>query len=88
MTSYARPTWSDHAKREIDIIAELPDGRVSAFEIKAAWDIDQQDVRHLMYLRDLLGDRFVNGIVPHLGQHPQPLGDRLTSLPISALWAT
>jgi uncharacterized protein len=79
--------FRDHAKREVDIIAELPDGRVSAFEIKAARDIDQQDVRHLAYLRDLLGDRFVNGIVLHLGQRPQSLGDRLTSLPISALWA-
>jgi uncharacterized protein len=41
----------------------------------------------LRYLRDRLGERFVNGVVLHIGDRPLPFGDRLTALPISALWS-
>jgi hypothetical protein len=45
------------------------------------------DARHLAWLRDELGDRFVAGAVFHTGPHAFPLGDRITALPISAIWA-
>jgi len=45
------------------------------------------DARHLAWLRDELGDRFVAGAVFHAGPHAFPLGDRITALPISAIWA-
>jgi len=38
-------------------------------------------------LRDELGDRFVAGAVFHAGAHAFPLGERITALPISAIWA-
>jgi uncharacterized protein len=79
--------FRDREQREVDIVAEAPDGRVVAIEVKAAVDVDDHDTRWLRYLRDKLGDRFVNGVVLHLGERPQPLGDRLTALPLSTLWA-
>jgi uncharacterized protein len=78
--------FRDREQREVDVIAEARDGRVVAIEVKAAIDVDDHDTRWLRYLRDQLGDRFINGVVLHLGTRHQPLGDRLTALPLSTLW--
>ncbi len=89
-------TWSNTSARlfhyretsgaEIDLIVEARGGAIVAVEVKAARDVDESDFRHLAALRDRLGDRFVNGLVIHLGEHPTSFGDRLTALPVSALW--
>jgi uncharacterized protein len=78
--------FRDREQREVDIIAEARDGRVVGIEVKAAVDVDEHDTKWLRYLRDKLGERFVNGVVLHLGDRPQPLGDRITALPLSTLW--
>jgi hypothetical protein len=44
-------------------------------------------VRNPVSLRDRLGTRFVIGVVLHSGREGTRLGDRIISLPISALWA-
>lgn len=78
--------FRDSEQREVDLILESPDGRVIAIEVKTAIDVDNSDFRWLAYLRDRLGERFVHGIVVHIGDRPLPFGDRLTALPISTLW--
>jgi hypothetical protein len=40
----------------------------------------------LTTLRDALGDQFVHGFVLYTGKRSLAFGDRLTALPISALW--
>ena len=79
--------FRDREQREVDLILESGDGRVVAVEMKAARDVDEIDFRWLAYLRDRLGDLFINGIVIHLGERPLPFGDRLTALPVSAVWS-
>jgi uncharacterized protein len=79
--------FRDRDKREVDLILEARDGRIVAVEMKCARDVDESDFRWLAYLRDRLGDRFVNGIVVHLGERPAAFGDRLTALPVSAVWS-
>jgi uncharacterized protein len=79
--------FRDREQREVDLIVESGDGRIVAVEMKAARDVDETDFKWLVYLRDRLGDRFVNGIVVHLGERPLPFGDRLTALPVSAIWS-
>jgi hypothetical protein len=78
-------------RREVDIVAELGGERVLGFEIKAGASVTTTDARHLAWLRDELGDRFVAGAVFHTGPHAFPLafplGDRITALPISTIWA-
>ena len=32
------------------------------------------------------GDSFTNGVVLHLGRRPLAFGDRITALPVAALW--
>ena len=56
-------------------------------EVKAARDVDDDDFRHLRWLRDRLGERFTSGVVLHLGERALPAGDRLASVPITALWS-
>lgn len=78
--------WRDRDGREIDLIVERSDGTVAAVEVKAAHTVDDGDLRHLAWLRDRLGERFSVGVLLHLGDRPRRWGDRLVSLPMSALW--
>ena len=74
-------------RREIDIIAELGGGRIIGIEVKSAADIKTQDARHLVWLSQTLGDRFVAGIVLHTGPDTFQLANRIYAAPISSLWA-
>ena len=42
--------------------------------------------RALVYLSELLGDRFLRGIVLYTGDQPVPFGSNLYALPVSMLW--
>lgn len=74
-----------NGRREIDLLVELPDGAVIAFEIKATAAPGPHDARHLEWLRERLGDRFVAGLVVHTGPRTFTLGDRIAAVPIGAL---
>jgi predicted AAA+ superfamily ATPase len=78
---------SQDGRHEVDIVAELGGGRVLGFEVKASATVGPRDARHLAWMRDELGDRFVAGVVFHTGPRAFSLGDRITALPISAIWA-
>lgn len=75
-------------RHEIELLVEYGDGTIFGFEIKAGGAPDTADARHLAWLRDELGDRFLGGAVLHTGPHLFPLGDRIIAAPISAIWAT
>lgn len=72
---------------EVDLLAEYPDGSVFAFEIKSSSAVTAKDGRHLAWLRDELGDRFLGGAVLHTGPRSFTLGDRVLAAPIAALWS-
>jgi hypothetical protein len=76
----------DGGRREIDVLIELSAHRVIAIEIKASGNPGRSSTRHLTWLRDELGDRFVHGLLLHSGQYIQQLDDRITAAPISVLW--
>jgi len=76
----------EQGRREVDLIAELGGGRVIGIEIKASASPRPEDARHLEWLREVLGDRFVTGVVLHTGGRIYPLGTRLRAVPICALW--
>jgi predicted AAA+ superfamily ATPase len=71
---------------EADIIVEYGGGRVFAFEIKASSAPRKDDARHLTWLRDELGDRFIGGAVLHTGPRSFMLDDRVAAAPLSATW--
>ncbi len=77
----------EQGRREVDIVAEIGTGRVVGFEIKARAAPGPGDARHLRWLRDELGDRFLGGVVLHTGPHSYPLAERIVAAPIGTLWA-
>lgn len=74
-------------REEVDIVIEVPGRQVFAFEVKAGGAIGTNDAKHLFWLRDRLGERFVGGAVLHTGPDRYQLGDRVMALPLWALWA-
>ncbi len=78
---------SEQGRVEIDIVAELRGQRIIGIEVKASSAPTSQDARHLAWLRDNLGDRFIAGVVLHTGPATYPLGSQIIAAPISTLWA-
>lgn len=72
---------------EIDFVLEGGDGRVAAIEVKASSSVDTGDFRRFHRMREVLGSRFVRGVVFYTGEHVLPFGDRLEAWPVSILWA-
>lgn len=72
-------------RHEIDLIADFGHAGVVAFEIKATATPKPAMARHLVWLRDRLGDRFLRGVLFHTGVAAIELGDRMVALPISAI---
>jgi predicted AAA+ superfamily ATPase len=77
----------EHGRHEVDLIAELGGGDVLAFDIKADAAPRAEAARHLVWLRDRIGSRFVHGVVFHTGPSVYELEERITAVPICALWA-
>ena len=65
---------------------EPADGRLIALEVKAGRTVCPADAKWLVWLRDLVGDRFELGLVLYGGPLPLRLADRVLALPISHLW--
>jgi uncharacterized protein len=77
----------EQGRFEIDILSELGGGRVVGIEVKANAAPTASDARHLVRLRDRLGDPFLAGILFHTGPRSYRLGEKVTAIPIAALWA-
>jgi predicted AAA+ superfamily ATPase len=75
-----------NGRHEIDVIAELRDGRIIGMEIKASAAPAPSDARHLHWLKDAIGGRFALGIVFHTGPRPIRLDSDILAIPICALW--
>lgn len=82
--------YRDHSgSLEADLVTEAA-GEIVAWEVKASSSVSLADARSLRQIRDRI-DRagsgmFRNGIVLYAGAEVFALGDRLTALPLSALW--
>lgn len=74
-------------RHEVDLLLEIGSRRVIALEIKATASPSLDDARHLIWLREKLGDRFVAGAVLHTGSRLFQLADRILALPIYAIWS-
>ncbi len=88
--SKARPRLyhlrEEHGRHEADVLAEVGGRDLLAFEVKADAAPDRDSGRHLAWLRDRLGDRFLAGVVFHTGPRLFELDERIVAAPIAALW--
>jgi uncharacterized protein len=73
---------------EVDILAERADGAVVAIEVKATSAPTIADAKHLLWLKDRLGEKFVQGIVFHSGPLPFHHPTGISFMPISTLWGS
>jgi uncharacterized protein len=78
---------TEGGRQEVDILAELGGKRVIGIEIKASAAPTRRDARHLVWLRDRLGDRFLAGVVFHTGPDAFQLARGIQAVPIAALWS-
>jgi predicted AAA+ superfamily ATPase len=73
-------------REEVDIVAELPGGRLLGLEIKATASPKAADARHLRWLRAEQPERFAAGVVLHTGPDVITLDDDIFAVPICAFW--
>lgn len=78
--------FRDRNGPEVDLIAELEDGRVLAIEVKAAESARREHFAGLDTLARRLGDRLAAGIVLCTSGTSQRFGERMWSLPVAAIW--
>lgn len=77
----------DGGRHEVDAVIELENADLVAFEIKSASAVSLNDARHLVWMRDQLGQRLRAGVVLHAGPRSYELDSRIAAIPIAALWA-
>jgi predicted AAA+ superfamily ATPase len=72
-------------EREVDLIVERGDGRVLAVEVKLSETVDDADVRHLVWLRDKLGDDLADAVVLTTGRYAYRRADSVAVVPLALL---
>jgi uncharacterized protein len=70
---------------EVDFVVEASDGRVVGIEVKAASSVDARDFRRFERLEQVLGERFIRGVVFYTGSRSVTFGDRLGAWPVGLL---
>ncbi|MFM7144392.1 MAG: ATP-binding protein [Alphaproteobacteria bacterium] len=74
-------------QREVDLIVERADQRVVAIEVKLGAEVKDDDVRHLLWLREQIGDDLLDAIVIHTGPQAYRRRDGIAVVPAALLGA-
>lgn len=74
-------------QREIDLIIERADQRVVAIEVKLGAEVKDGDVRHLLWLREQIGDDLLDAVVIHTGPQAYRRRDGIAVVPAALLGA-
>jgi predicted AAA+ superfamily ATPase len=72
-------------RQEIDLIVERADGAVVAIEVKLARTINDDDVKHLRWLKDKLGDRVLDQVIITTGPAAYRREDGVAVVPLALL---
>jgi predicted AAA+ superfamily ATPase len=73
-------------RREVDLIVERGSDRaVVAFEVKLSASVTDDDVKHLLWLREQLGDQVVDAAVLTTGEHAYRRRDGIAVIPLGLL---
>ena len=79
---HLRTRDGDH---EVDLVAERPDGRIVAFEVKLARTVADEDVRHLLWLRDRIGASLLDSLIITAGPEAYRRPDGIAVVPAALL---
>lgn len=73
------------AAHEIDLIVQRADQRVVAIEVKLSPTVTEVDVRHLVWLRERIGDDLLDAVVVTTGAHAYRRPDGIAVVPAALL---
>ncbi|MCY4356617.1 MAG: DUF4143 domain-containing protein [Gammaproteobacteria bacterium] len=80
--------FRDNRQREVDLVIEKDDGKVTGVEVKASASVSVRDFRGLSALSELTGERFEQGILLYTGHRVLPFrisGRNFLALPLTAV---
>ena len=72
-------------EHEVDLVVERDDQRVLAIEVKLTRTVRDQDVRHLLWLRDQIGDDLLDSVVVTTGGEAYRRKDGVAVVPAALL---
>jgi len=72
---------TEGGRHEVDLVVVRPDGRVLALEVKVAGTVCDDDVKHLLWLRERLGDDLVDVAVITTGPAAYRRSDGIGVIP-------
>ena len=84
-----RPTlhhYRDDRGREVDLVLEDRRGRVVGVEVKSSASVTGGDFKGLRDLAEAAGERFLRGVVLHLGREAVAFAPNLLAVPLPWLW--
>ena len=74
-------------RREVDLIVERADQRILAVEIKLSNNVNTEDVKHLLWLREQIGDDLLDAVVIHTGPQAYRRKDGIAVVPAALFGA-
>jgi predicted AAA+ superfamily ATPase len=72
-------------EHEVDLIVERRDGRCIGVEVKMSPLVTDDDVRHLTWLRNRLGDELLDSVIITTGSHAYRRADGVAVIPAALL---
>ena len=73
------------ARAEVDFILQRPDGKILAIEAKLGETVTDKDTRHLIWLKNLLGDRVLDLAVINTGSEAWRTRSGIAVVPLAML---
>lgn len=80
--------FRERTGREVDMVLENAAGQVVGVEVKASASVTRNDLKHLRFLREQLGNRFFRGVVLYTGTESISFDENLEAVPLGALMNT
>jgi predicted AAA+ superfamily ATPase len=77
--------FRERTGKEVDVVLENAAGQVVGIEVKASSTVAKSDLKHLKFMRESLGDRFLRGVVLYLGTEQVSFDDTLQAVPLGVL---
>jgi len=83
--SEVRHLRTHNGRHEVDLIVVRPDGRVIGMEIKLARTATDADARHLLWLKEEIGDDLLDSVIVTTGPHAYRREDGIAVVPAALL---
>lgn len=74
-------------QKQVDFVLDAGSRGVVGIDVRPSRAAHPEDFEGLRYLAEVVGDRFVRGILLHAGQESRPVGKNLWALPVDSLWS-